>query len=79
MNKQNASNVDSLESNVLNEKDAAKYIGMSVSYLQKDRMNGAIANRTPGPKWIKIGKRVLYSKQALSEWLEEHTVSRKPH
>lgn len=77
MKMQNASNGDNnIQSQVLNERAAAQYIGMSVSYLQKDRMNDVIANRTPGPEWIKVGKRVLYSKHVLDTWLEQHMVKR---
>ena len=53
-----------------NEAEAARYIGMSKSYLQKDRTEGALAGRTPGPRWLKAGKRVIYLKDELDRWLE---------
>lgn len=59
---------------VLNEKQAARYIGMSVYFLQKDRAEGKLSGRTPGPRWIKIGRRVLYSKCELDNWLQQHIV-----
>lgn len=56
----------------LTEKEAAHYIGMSVSFLRRDRMEGVIGNRTPGPKWLKIGRSVRYLKEELDRWLESN-------
>ena len=66
----------SFEKPVLSEKEAASYIGMSVYFLQKDRVNGKLAGRTPGPRWIKAGRRILYFKRDLDMWLREHLVRR---
>lgn len=60
-----------LQSQVLTEKDAAKYIGMSVSYLRRYRMEGMIGNRTPAPKWLKIGRSVRYQISDLDDWLSK--------
>ena len=65
------------QSRVLNERAAAHYIGMSVSYLQKDRMNGILQNRMPGPRYAKLGKRVVYLKEDLDMWLQQHIVERQ--
>lgn len=64
------------QSKALNEKAAAHYIGMSVSYLQKDRMNGELPGRTAGPRYAKLGKRVVYLKDELDLWLQKHIVDR---
>ena len=64
------------QSKALNEKAAAQYIGMSVSYLQKDRMNGELLGRTPGPRYAKLGKRVVYLREDLDAWLQAHLVDR---
>ena len=64
----------SVEPYVLSEKEAARFIGMSRSFLQKDRMNGKLENRTPGPKWIKLGRRVAYPVQYLKEWVHANEV-----
>ena len=45
---------------LLSEKEVAKMIGMSVSYLQHGRCYGAIQGRDPGPTPIKIGRSVRY-------------------
>ncbi|MCP3680654.1 MAG: helix-turn-helix domain-containing protein [Gammaproteobacteria bacterium] len=56
------------------ERDAARYIGMSVSFLRKGRMEGMIPGRTPGPRWAKIGKRIIYLREDLDTWLDTHVV-----
>lgn len=45
--------------------DAAKYIGISASWLNKSRMTGT------GPVYMKIGGKVRYSVQDLQNWLAE--------
>ena len=57
---------------LLTEKQAAPYIGMSRSFLRQSRMNGKRENRTPGPPFLKIGRKVLYLADDLDAWLLEH-------
>lgn len=54
----------------LTEAEAAKYIGMSRSFLVQDRMNGHRENRTKGPSAIKIGRKILYDIDELDSWLK---------
>lgn len=61
---------------VLNEKQAANYIGMSLSYLQHDRCYGAIENKTPGPTFMRIGRSIRYLKTDLDEWLSQNRIER---
>lgn len=63
---------NAIKPQALSEKEAAVYIGISVSYLQKDRMNGALPERTKGPRYAKIGKRVVYLREELDYWLERY-------
>jgi len=63
---------------VLTEKEAAKYIRMSRSFLSQDRMNGYRVGRTPGPHFIKFGRTIRYRKQDLDDWLAQHRVMRYP-
>ena len=56
----------------LSEAEAADYIGMSRSFLRQARMDGKRQNRTPGPPFSKIGRKVLYLRDDLDTWLEEH-------
>jgi len=54
----------------LTEHEAARYVGMSRSFLRQDRMNGGREGRTPGPAFLKIGRSVRYLKEDLDKWLE---------
>jgi len=56
----------------LSEAEAAEYIGMSRSFLRHARMDGERFNRPPGPPFTKIGRKILYLKDDLDRWLEEH-------
>lgn len=51
----------------LNRRDAAAFIGMSVSWLDKARMTGR------GPPYITIGSRVVYDEDVLVAFLERNT------
>ncbi len=44
---------------------AAKYAKLSVSTLEKMRVFGG------GPRFMKLGRRVVYSTHALDQWLGE--------
>jgi hypothetical protein len=45
---------------------------MSRSFLRQSRMNGKRQNRTAGPPFLKIGRKVLYLADDLDDWLLEH-------
>lgn len=57
---------------ILTEKEAAIYIGMSRSFLCQDRMNGYRVGRTPGPTFMKLGHSIRYRKSDLDDWLNQH-------
>ena len=57
---------------LLTEIQAAPYIGMSRSFLRQSRMNGKRQNRTAGPPFLKIGRKVLYLADDLDDWLLAH-------
>lgn len=61
---------------ILTEDEAAKYIGMSRSFLNADRSNGPRPKRTKGPAFLKIGKAVRYRKADLDEWLQQNRIIR---
>ncbi|MFD8102853.1 helix-turn-helix domain-containing protein [Nocardia fluminea] len=48
--------------------EAAKYLRTSVGKLANDRHHGV------GPSYVKYGRRVLYTWDALRAFIEEHTV-----
>jgi len=61
----------------LDEKETAIYIKMSRSFLRQDRMNGPRENRTPGPRYARIGRRIRYLIDDLDQWLLDHVVERE--
>ena len=56
-----------IEPRGLSTEAAARYTGLSPSFLEKARIN---KTKTPGPKFRKIGKRVVYLIDELNEFLE---------
>ncbi len=52
---------------LMNSAEAAKFIGLSVWWLAKARSNGT------GPKFIKIGRAVRYSKAGLLDFIKRNT------
>lgn len=65
-----------MSKDILTEKEAATYIGMSRSFLSQDRMNGYRQNRTQGPDFMKIGRSVRYRKEDLDLWLAQRCIRR---
>jgi predicted DNA-binding transcriptional regulator AlpA len=61
---------------MLTVQEAVTYTGMSRSFLDKARNEGNIGNRTPGPAWHKIGRKVMYSVDDLDAWIAAHRVER---
>jgi len=61
-----------IEQRLLTSKEAARYIGMSVSFLANARCQGNLPGRTPAPPYFKIGRVVRYDRVVLDEWIEEH-------
>ena len=57
---------DPLPPHGFNTKAAARYIGMSPSWLRKARMGIG----GPGPKFKKVGRRVIYTIDSLKEFLD---------
>ena len=55
----------------LNEKEAARYLGVSASFLQKAREHGQLSDGQPGPTYLRLGKRkVAYLKEHLDAFLQ---------
>lgn len=50
---------------VMTNSEAANFLGVSVSFLNKARLAGT------GPLFSKIGSRVVYRREALLQWLHE--------
>jgi hypothetical protein len=57
----------------LDEKDAAKYIGRSVSFLRCCRYNGRNKEGDRGPKYTRVSPRCIrYPVHELDKWRENH-------
>jgi len=58
----------------LNTRDAAQYIGISFATLRKMRLEDyqhlKEEKSIEGPKWLKIGKRIVYLRDELDRWLD---------
>jgi predicted DNA-binding transcriptional regulator AlpA len=49
--------------------EAARYLGISKSCLDKARCEGLYGQRTPMPKFVRVGGRVLYRRSDLEMWV----------
>jgi hypothetical protein len=58
----------------ISEKEAAIFIGVSVSALRKSRMNGARDKHLPPPPFIQLGRRVVYLTSDLIGYINQHRV-----
>jgi predicted DNA-binding transcriptional regulator AlpA len=47
----------------LTVEDAARYVGLSVSFMNRARLHG------DGPVFLKLGRRVVYDRSDLDAWL----------
>ena len=52
----------------LSTPEAANYLGLRKSTLDKYRITGK------GPSWVKFGRRVVYDSADLDAWIASHTV-----
>lgn len=59
---------------LVSEREAARYIDFSVSYMRQSRMNGNLKGRTPAPPYIRIGRSVRYDIADLDNWIDERRV-----
>jgi len=57
-----------VERELLDEKQAAHYLGISVATLRRYRYR--IGNRTDGPPIIKIGRAVRYARSDLDKFVK---------
>jgi predicted DNA-binding transcriptional regulator AlpA len=54
-----------MERRILRTRDAANYVGLAASTLEKARLTGW------GPRFVKLGRSVGYDVQDLDRWLDE--------
>lgn len=66
------------DSRMLSEREAARYIGMSMSFLAKDRSNGYRYGITQGPEFVRSGRRTIrYRIEDLDAWIMKNRVVRE--
>jgi hypothetical protein len=54
---------------------AAKYIGMSESFLSENRIKRVLVSGvSKGPTFFKVGRRVIYLREDLDRWLESFKI-----
>ena len=54
---------------LLDKKQAAQYLGVSCSFLDKARSEGAPGGRTQAPPFVRVGGRCLYRRADLDTWV----------
>ena len=59
-------NITNAHKEVLTSKEAAKYMGISLSYLYKLTMNGDIPHYKP------MGKMCYFNRRELEQWLQSN-------
>jgi hypothetical protein len=61
---------------LIDEREAARRLGVSVAFLRADRCRGHVGGRTPGPAWYQIGRAVRYDPADIDAWLTTRRVDR---
>gem|GEM_PF-1303626 len=54
---------------LLTEIEAAKFLGVSVSYLRKSRCEGTRKQKTPAPPFVRVGRSIFYRLADLIVWV----------
>lgn len=62
-----------LKSNVIDEKQAAKYLGISLSKLRQVRLYGQGIHQMHCPPFLQLGRNIRYRIADLDRWLDEQT------
>lgn len=66
---------------LISEADAARYLGVSRSFLRESRMNGIRKNRSEAPPFIRLGggRAIRYCVEDLDAWIDKHRVELKDY
>jgi hypothetical protein len=54
---------------LLNEKAAARFLGVSLPYLRRGRSEGKTGRRTQTPPFVRLGGRIFYRQADLQAWV----------
>ena len=68
MNSESVATVSPLVARGLRSRDAAEYVGFSEAFLKKARCG---LTEIPGPRFKKIGTRVIYLLEDLDDFLDQ--------
>jgi predicted DNA-binding transcriptional regulator AlpA len=67
------------EDRLLTERETARFLSVSRSFLANSRINGNRENGTQAPPWVRVGKGgVRYSLADLREWIAARRQSPRP-
>lgn len=58
----------------LTEAQASVYLGVSRATLRQGRCDGRRDNRMPPPPYVRLGRKILYIRQDLDDWLAKFRV-----
>lgn len=58
----------------LTEAQASAYLGVSSATLRQGRCDGRRNNRMPPPPFVRLGRKILYLRDDLDQWLETYRV-----
>jgi|TARA_R110000751_G_scaffold10300_3_gene37830 hypothetical protein len=61
----------SKNSRLLNNADAADFLGVTPTMLRIARYRGELFKGVPAPKFLKLGAAVRYPRENLENWLSE--------
>ena len=61
-----------METHLLTEPEAARYLAVSRIFLRKRRIEGRREKHTRGPPCVKCGCAVQYAIDDLDTWISEH-------
>jgi len=59
----------------LTEEQASQYLGISRATLRQGRCDGRREHRMPPPPYLKLGRKILYLRDDLDQWLENYRVT----
>ena len=68
-----------MDHELFDTREAAAYIHMSEGFLKQVRSTGNLPGRTPGPRYLKLGRKIRYRKSDLDSWLEAREVEAEPY
>ena len=73
-------NAEQVRPRLMTEEDAARYLGVSRSFLNASRCYGNRKGQTPAPPYVRVGQRgIRYDVRDLDAWIDEHRVCLKAY